>query len=228
MDSIVLDIEKIRLVRIEPRNLTAVCTTKESSHPHEMLVTSAYCDTVYRSYTKPEFHNVSRYKTLKQPCPLLPDQILGFDFITSISRSFRYLRVHRFRHPSSLCGVTNPLAFTSLHSSIFSASSTDSLTALSPDTSTVSTDSISTSQATSVIVHLDSGKSTNNAVSHPEYGRSPATQDTHHFQQVIIFEGIHLLQAPIKILIFLSIYFIELIQQFIKPCIKGIHCSSLW
>lgn len=46
IDSIVLDIEKIRLVRIEPRNLTAVCTSKEANHSHEMLVSSAYCDTV--------------------------------------------------------------------------------------------------------------------------------------------------------------------------------------
>lgn len=195
-DSIVLDIEKIRLVRIEPRNLTAVCTAKESYHSHEMLVSSAYCDTVYKSYTKPEFHSVSRYKTLKQPCPLLPDQILGFDFIASISRSFRYLRVHRFRHPSSLCGVTNPLAFTNLHSSIFSVSSTDLLTALSPDTSTVSADSISTSQAASGIdVNVDSdsiqstGKSINNAVSHPECGCSTANQDTYHFQQVFFLRN---------------------------------------
>lgn len=113
IDSIVLDIEKIRLVRIEPRNLTAVCTSKDSDHMHEMLVSSAYCDTVYKSYNKPEFYSVSRYQTLKQPCHLLPDKLLGFNFIGSISRSFRYIRVHRFRHPSSLRGIYNPLSFTS-------------------------------------------------------------------------------------------------------------------
>lgn len=116
IDSIVLDIEKIRLVRIEPRNLTAVCTSKDSDHGHEMLVSSAYCDTVYKSYTKPEFYSVSRYKTLKQPCELLPDKIPGFNFISSLSRSFRYIRVHRFRHPSSIRGIYNPLSLNNLQS----------------------------------------------------------------------------------------------------------------
>ncbi|XP_055301629.1 uncharacterized protein LOC129568095 [Sitodiplosis mosellana] len=151
IDSIVLDIEKIRLVRIEPRNLTAVCTSKEANHSHEMLVSSAYCDTVYKSYTKPEFYSVSRYQTLKQPCSLLPDKILGFNFISSISRSFRYIRVHRFRHPSSLRGVYNPLSFANLQISTFSSSATDSSTVLS-DSSTISTDSTPSSLRTVSVV----------------------------------------------------------------------------
>lgn len=150
IDSIVLDIERIRLVRIEPRNLTAICTAKETNHSHEMLVSSAYCDTVYKTYTKPEFYSVSRYQTLKQPCPLLPDRILGFNFISSLSRSFRYIRVHRFRHPSSLRGVYNPLSIAHLHVPL-NTSASDASNVLS-DSSSLSTDSsqpISVSSTTS-------------------------------------------------------------------------------
>lgn len=144
IDSIVLDIEMIRLVRIEPRNLTAICTSKDADHSHELLVSSAYCDTVYKSYAKPEFYSVSRYQTLKQPCTLLPDKILGFDFIPSISHSFRYIRLHRFRHPSSLRGIHNPLSVANLQTITVPAASdnilSDSLTAI-PAASTPSSSS---------------------------------------------------------------------------------------
>lgn len=193
IDSIVLDIENIRLVRIEPRNLTAVCTSKDIDHSHEMLVSSAYCDTVYKSYTKPEFYSVSRYKTLKQPCVLLPDKILGFNFITSISRSFRYIRVHRFRHPSSLRGVYNPLSFANLQISTFSSSATDSSTILS-DSSTISTDStpsslvVASNISPTINIESDSiesdSKPTIDTSAHSEYSFSTAHEYSYHFQQV--------------------------------------------
>lgn len=86
---------------------------------------------------------VSRYQTLKQPCGLLPDKIPGFNFITSIGRSFRYLRVHRFRHPSSLRGVYNPLSFanlkmTNVSSVDLSDSSTTSTNSTPSSTQTIS------------------------------------------------------------------------------------------
>ena len=197
IDSIVLDIERIRLVRIEPRNLTAVCTSKDANHSHEMLVSSAYCDTVYKTYTKPEFYSVSRYQTLKHPCALLPDKIIGFNFISSISRSFRYIRVHRFRHPSSLRGVFNPLSFANQQISTYSSSATDSLVVLS-DSSTISSDSTpSSSQTISVIASTDSPivdvdsdpidfttKTMNNTAPHTELGFSATHEYTYRFQQV--------------------------------------------
>ncbi|XP_031621968.1 uncharacterized protein LOC116339995, partial [Contarinia nasturtii] len=131
-----------------------------------MLVSSAYCDTVYKSYKKPEFYSISRYETLKKPCALLPDKIPGFNFISSIARSFRYLRVHRFRHPSSLRGVYNPLSFANNVSSIdLSDSSTNNSTPSStqtvPDSAERSSDGI--------YVQRDNAQSTQDSCNHTEF-----------------------------------------------------------